>query len=104
VTVIHVCRSLIKGLWSLRCGGPFVRHRHVMTLWTCTMRIPGRQAARPPGGAAERARLHEGELVEEMIDEVLVEIGYNPVLALTINAFLLGVETYQDKNSNWYAR
>ena len=104
MTAIHVCRNLIKGLWSLRCGDPAVGHWHVVTVRACTMRIQGRQAVRPPGGAAERARLHEGELIKGMLDEVLVKIGCNPVLAPTIDAFLLGVGTYQDKNSNWYAR
>ena len=81
---LQVYRNLTKGCWSLRSGGHVIAHRRRVTLRACMMRVRegGRQRVLHQGQRNVHAWV-EGDLVREMIDEVLVEIGYNPFFATT---------------------
>jgi hypothetical protein len=76
------------GCWSLRRGGRVIAHRHRVTLRACTMQVcEGSQQRVLREGQRNFHAWVEGDLVKEMIDEVSVEIGYNPFVAPTFTAW-----------------
>ena len=84
MSLVHVYRNLTKGLWSIRSGGRVVAHRHRVTLESCIMRVRegGRQRVLREGHRNVHAWI-EGVPTEDVLDEGLVEISYNPFLAPT---------------------